>query len=134
AFDRWIDAGGAMMPEMPPLGEASTASNGRSSGSRRCGLVVDALFGIGTSRRIEGMYAEWIAAINRADCPVLAIDVPSGLDADTGASNGPCVRATDTATFIALKTGLLTGPGVDAAGRVTLHDLGIDPGNGARNG
>ena len=57
---------------------------------------------------------------------MLALDLPSGLDADTGACGGPVVQATHTATFIALKPGLLTADGVDAAGKVTLHDLGID--------
>ena len=117
AYDRFVDSGGDAIAESPPLAD--------------CGLVVDALFGIGMSRPIAGVYAEWIAAINRADCPVLALDVPSGVDADTGAANshGSSIKATHTATFIALKPGLLTGDGIDAAGKVTLHDLGIDAGS-----
>ena len=112
AHDRWRAAGGTTQSSPPALSE--------------CGLVVDGLFGIGLGRALTGTYAEWIAAINRADCPVLALDIPSGLDADTGACSGPVVQATHTATFIALKPGLLTADGVDAAGKVTLHDLGID--------
>ena len=131
AYDRFVDAGGhaiAEMPLLPGAGAASALADGRSSDSHRRGLIIDALFGIGMSRPITGMYAEWVGAINRADCPVLALDVPSGIDADTGASsaNGASIRATHTATFIALKPGLLTGDGIDAAGKVTLHDLGID--------
>lgn len=112
AHDRWRAAGGKTQSSPPALSE--------------CGLVVDGLFGIGLRRALTGTYAEWIAAINRADCPVLALDIPSGLDADTGTCSGPVVQATHTATFIALKPGLLTADGVDAAGKVTLHDLGVD--------
>ena len=130
AFDRFIDAGGHVLSELPPLTAASAPSAGRSFYPQRCGLVVDALFGIGMTRPLSGVYTEWVGAINRADCPVLALDVPSGVDADTGAGHssgsGPSIKATHTATFIALKPGLLTGDGIDAAGKVTLHDLGID--------
>lgn len=112
AHERWHGSGGTTQSSPPALSE--------------CGLVVDGLFGIGLARALTGTYAEWIAAINRADCPVLALDIPSGLDADTGTCSGPVVQATDTATFIALKPGLLTADGVDAAGKVMLHDLGID--------
>ncbi len=120
AHDRWRASGGTTQASPPALSE--------------CGLVVDGLFGIGLRRAPGGVYAEWVAAINRADCPVLALDIPSGLDADTGAGTGPMVRATHTATFIALKPGLLTADGVDAAGKVTLHDLGIDAGVDAAAG
>ena len=125
AYRRWIDsgggsAGGAAVAEPPSLAD--------------CGLIVDALFGIGLARPLGGQYAEWIAAINRADCPVLALDIPSGLDADTGMSSGPVVNATHTATFIALKPGLITGAGVDAAGEVSLHDLDIDATNAIGQG
>ena len=88
-------------------------------------LIVDGLFGIGLSRPIEGLYADWVARINSATAPVLALDVPSGLDADTGTSTDPCVRATRTATFIALKPGLFTADGPDQAGEVTLCALGL---------
>jgi hydroxyethylthiazole kinase-like uncharacterized protein yjeF len=109
---QWRAAGGTACADPPPLQEH--------------GLIIDGLFGIGLKRPLAGRHAEWIAAINRAGCPVLALDVPSGLDADTGACAGPTVRATHTATFLALKPGLLTGPGVDVAGIVTLHDLAVD--------
>ena len=117
AWARWRAAGGTTRSDVPQLSEY--------------GFIVDAMFGIGLTRSLSGVYAEWIAAIGRADCPVLALDVPSGLNADTGVCNGPVVRATHTATFIALKPGLLTGEGVDVAGAVSVHDLGIDPREGA---
>ncbi|MDR0701547.1 MAG: NAD(P)H-hydrate dehydratase [Azoarcus sp.] len=89
-------------------------------------LVIDALFGIGLRRPPEGRYAEWIEAINALPAPKLAIDVPSGLDADTGGQPGVCLRATHTATFIALKPGLLTLDGPDCCGDISLHTLGVD--------
>lgn len=88
-------------------------------------LVVDGLFGIGLARPIGGIHAEWIARMNACGAPILALDVPSGLDADTGRVAGPCVRATRTATFIALKPGLLTADGPDVCGAVTLCNLGL---------
>ena len=96
--------------------------------SRRFALAVDALFGIGLARAIEGRYAEWIAWLNAADCPVLAIDIPSGLDADTGRRLGSIVNATHTATFIALKPGLLTLDGPDHCGEISVHELDLAPG------
>lgn len=88
-------------------------------------LVVDGLFGIGMTRPLAGRHAELVAQINALRCPVLALDVPSGLDADTGRVMGVAVRATRTATFIALKPGLLTADGPDHCGDVELHALGL---------
>lgn len=89
-------------------------------------LVVDALFGIGLQRPPEGRHADWIEAIDALPSPKLAIDVPSGLDADTGRRLGACLRATHTTTFIALKPGLLTLDGPDCCGEISLQPLGID--------
>jgi hydroxyethylthiazole kinase-like uncharacterized protein yjeF len=92
----------------------------------RWGLVVDGLFGIGLTRDLHGEYAELIAAINRMDARVLALDVPSGLDSDTGCVRGCAVRADHTATFIGLKAGLLTLDGPDHCGEIHLCTLDID--------
>jgi hydroxyethylthiazole kinase-like uncharacterized protein yjeF len=92
---------------------------------RRWALVVDGLFGIGLSRPIAGDYARMVEHANRQRCPVLALDVPSGLDADTGALHGVAVRATHTLTFLAMKPGLLMLAGPDHAGEVTVADLGV---------
>jgi ADP-dependent NAD(P)H-hydrate dehydratase / NAD(P)H-hydrate epimerase len=90
------------------------------------GLVIDGLFGIGLARNITGEHAELVAYANRQRCPVLAIDVPSGIQSDTGQVLGCAVRATHTLTFIALKPGLLTGDGPDHCGEVRVADLGLD--------
>ena len=89
-------------------------------------LVVDALYGVGLSRPITGDDASLVTWANARRVPILALDVPSGLDAGSGALHAPAIRATATATFIALKPGLLTGEGPDLAGVVTVHTLGLD--------
>jgi hydroxyethylthiazole kinase-like uncharacterized protein yjeF len=90
-------------------------------------LVIDALFGIGLTRALEGRYADWITRLNTLSCPVLSLDVPSGIDADTGYVMGVAVRATHTSSFIALKPGLLTLDGPDHCGELALHTLDLPP-------
>jgi ADP-dependent NAD(P)H-hydrate dehydratase / NAD(P)H-hydrate epimerase len=90
-------------------------------------LIVDGLFGIGLARPLSAEYAALVERANAMRAPILALDVPSGLSADTGALLGPTIRATATATFIALKPGLLTGDGVDACGDLSVHRLELDP-------
>ena len=89
------------------------------------GLIVDGLFGIGLSRWIEGPYAELIAQINAFGGPVLALDVPSGLDGDTGRVHGCAVRASHTVSFIAAKPGLLTLDGPDHCGQLFVDSLDL---------
>ncbi len=88
-------------------------------------LVIDGLLGIGKTRPLEGALAQAAAWMNGCGRPVLALDVPSGLDADTGAVHGVAVKATRTITFIALKPGLLTREGPDHAGVVEVADLDL---------
>jgi NAD(P)H-hydrate epimerase len=90
-------------------------------------LVIDALFGVGLARPIEGAYAEVVAAINQAE-RVLAVDIPSGLDADTGKVLGACVRAHATITMGALKVALVGAPGFAHCGEVAVADIGIPAG------
>lgn len=88
-------------------------------------VVVDAMLGTGLDRPVEGTVARAIETINRAGRPVLAVDVPSGLDADRGAVLGTAVRADLTVTFIGAKRGLFTGAGVEHAGTVLFDDLEV---------
>ncbi len=118
---------------LPPDARAAhgafVAGGGRTVAQPRAGapsLVVDALYGIGLSRSIGGNDAALVAWANAARAPVLALDVPSGVGADTGTVHEPAIRARATATFIAFKPGLLTGEGLDAAGEVSLHMLDLD--------
>ncbi|SDG80426.1 MULTISPECIES: NAD(P)H-hydrate dehydratase [unclassified Duganella] len=92
-------------------------------------LVIDGLFGIGLKRPIGGALRTLVEAINQLRCSVLALDVPSGLDADTGCVVGPggvAIRATHTVTFIGNKPGLHTCDGRDYAGLVDIARLEID--------
>ena len=90
-------------------------------------LVIDGLFGIGLTRAPEGEYRRAISWMNQRHCPVVAIDVPSGLNADSGALVGDiAVRATHTITFLGNKRGLHTAHGRDCAGQVHVDDLGTD--------
>jgi ADP-dependent NAD(P)H-hydrate dehydratase / NAD(P)H-hydrate epimerase len=91
-------------------------------------VVIDALLGTGLSRRPEGAFAEAIAAIGAARAAgalILAVDVPSGLSADTGRPLGPCVAADVTVTFGFPKIGLELQPGVALAGEVKVVDIGL---------
>ena len=101
-------------------------------------LIIDGLFGIGLARPLAGRVAELVRLVNRARVPVLAIDVPSGLDADRGAPVGdaeaPVMQARQTVTMIADKPGLHTGAGLRHAGRVwvaPLSDLPLEAELGA---
>ncbi|MEO8718878.1 MAG: NAD(P)H-hydrate dehydratase, partial [Burkholderiales bacterium] len=90
------------------------------------GLIVDGLFGIGLARPVDGDYARLIDYANAQRCPVLALDIPSGIASDTARVLGRAVRATHTITFIALKPGLLTLDGPDYCGEISVADLALD--------
>jgi hydroxyethylthiazole kinase-like uncharacterized protein yjeF len=91
-----------------------------------CSLIVDALLGLGSSRSPQGALAEAIGAINMHGAPVLAVDLPSGLHADTGQPLGEAVvRADHTLSLLTLKPGLFTGRGRDVAGRVWFDALDV---------
>jgi hydroxyethylthiazole kinase-like uncharacterized protein yjeF len=87
--------------------------------------IVDALFGTGLDRAVEGHLALVVAALNASTAPRFAVDLPSGLDADTGAALGVAVQAQVTATFAHHKLGLLTPHGASLAGRVHVVDIGV---------
>ncbi len=112
AHRAYAAAGGTTRPDIPAHWRGS--------------LVIDGLFGIGLTRPLSTEYAAMVEWANTAGTPILALDVPSGLAADTGVALEPAIRATATATFIALKPGLLTGDGIDLCGSVSVHTLGLD--------
>jgi hydroxyethylthiazole kinase-like uncharacterized protein yjeF len=91
------------------------------------GLVVDALLGTGLNAPVEGTFAAVIDAINAAGRPVLAVDIPSGLSADSGRPLGRAVRADVTATFAFPKVGQVMYPGATLCGRLEVVDIGIPP-------
>ncbi len=88
-------------------------------------LLVDALLGTGLQGEVRPPYATLISFLNARTAPILAVDVPSGLDADTGEILGKCVRATRTATFGAPKVGFYRNQGPAMAGAVGVIDIGL---------
>lgn len=89
------------------------------------GVIVDALVGIGLTGALKPDFAAAVQQINQSGLPVLALDIPSGLQADTGAVQGDVVKAGLTLTFIGVKRGLVTGRGAAVAGEVILNRLDI---------
>lgn len=90
-----------------------------------CDIVIDALFGIGLTRPLEGFYLKVVRAINESRKKVWAVDIPSGLDGSTGKIWGECVQAFTTVSFSCLKKGFLLQDGPRYAGRVETVDIGI---------
>ncbi len=113
ALKKWSVADGRLLQAIP----ADT----------RYDLVVDGLFGIGLERPITGRYAELIEQANGLPSRKLALDIPSGINADTGMVMGVALRATHTITFIARKAGLFTLDGPDYCGEVSTAPIGLDP-------
>ena len=91
----------------------------------KAALYVDALFGAGLARPLEGAAVTAVEAMNAAGVPIVAVDVPSGLDGSTGIASGPVVRASRTVTFFRRKPGHLLLPGRTLCGAVKVADLGI---------
>ena len=88
-------------------------------------VIVDALLGTGIDRPVEGAMRDCIDAVNASGLPVLALDLPSGLDGDSGLIQGAAIRATRTITFVALKAGLFLGDAWDCVGELACAGLGI---------
>lgn len=110
--EAWQAAGGITQPFSP---DALSGTD----------VLVDAMFGTGLDRDVSGLWREAVEAVNRSGLPVLAIDIPSGLHADTGRVLGAAVRAALTVTFMGLKQGLFTGQGPDHCGMILFHDLDV---------
>ena len=101
------------------LQEAATLLNDN------CWAAVDALFGTGLTREVTGVFAEAVSILNEAPCPVIAVDMPSGLNADTGGCLGNTVRADVTVTFGQAKIGQVIHPGREFVGYLDVVDIGI---------
>jgi len=108
----WRAAGGTVLPWTAMLVE-------------RADLVVDGLLGTGLEREVAAPLHEVIGAVNAGNRPVVALDVPSGLDSDTGEVRGAAVRAALTVTFVGLKPGFFLGAGPEHVGRLICDDLDV---------
>ncbi|RDV25622.1 NAD(P)H-hydrate dehydratase [Alteromonas aestuariivivens] len=126
----------AVQPERDLLGDAGRAQQlWINAGGKveafsteilnRADLVVDALLGTGINSYIRNEFASVIDAVNASNVPVVSVDVPSGLDANTGQSMGRCIEADVTVTFVGIKPGLTTGAGKQSCGTLVFDDLGI---------
>ncbi|WP_338606735.1 NAD(P)H-hydrate dehydratase [Pelagibacterium nitratireducens] len=116
-----LDGDAAMMARMWG-GAIETAAPGMCPDF---GIIVDALLGAGLSRDVEGEMADLVEAINESAAKVVAVDIPSGVDGETGAVRGTAVRAALTVTFFRHKPGHLLLPGGGLCGEVLLADIGI---------
>jgi ADP-dependent NAD(P)H-hydrate dehydratase / NAD(P)H-hydrate epimerase len=88
-------------------------------------IVLDSIFGTGLSRPPAAEFAEWIETINNSALRVVSVDVPSGLDADSGVAYSPCVHAHATVTFSLPKAGLLASDGPRLSGEIWIADIGV---------
>jgi len=113
AWKAWHESGGAVLAGIPT--------------APRFSLVIDGLFGVGLVRNVAGEEARWIEQANALPCPRLALDVPSGLDGDSGRIRGVALHADHTLTYLGLKPGLFTADGPDCCGQLHLDPLGVDP-------
>ena len=91
----------------------------------RSGLIIDALLGVGLSGEVSGIYRDLIEAVNLAGAYKVSVDIPSGLDADSGRVLGACVRADKTVTFLAKKRGMVCRSAQKYCGMVVVKGLGI---------
>lgn len=116
AYQSYLQAGGTISENIPA--------------QARWALIIDGIFGIGLTRPPTDCYADWIHTANqlahRDACPLLALDCPSGLDADSGCLIGDTIQASHTLTFIAAKPGLFTGSGPDRCGQVRIAALELE--------
>ena len=97
----------------------------RISIDKETDLIVDALLGTGLEREVTGVWAELVGLVNSHESPVVSLDIPSGLNSDTGKRMGCAVEADATVTFIGLKRGLFTGEGGQCCGAIVFDDLDI---------
>ena len=112
AYDAWCKVGGSTLPFT-----AEQLSN--------ADVLVDALFGIGLERPLEGAWRAAVECLNTSGLPIFALDIPSGLHADTGRVLGSVVRANATLSFVGLKAGMFTGQGREHCGAIECSDLGV---------
>jgi len=98
---------------------------GQFQAIRESDVIIDAILGTGLNSEVRGLFKDIIEAINQLDVPVLAVDLPSGLDASTGKVLGVAIRARATATFALPKIGQILDPGEEYVGKLKVVDIGV---------
>jgi NAD(P)H-hydrate epimerase len=97
-------------------------------------MLVDALFGTGLKGQLSDEYRQLIESINSRNCPILAVDIPSGLDCDTGQPLGAAIKANYTVTFVAVKKGFVSSSAAaQYTGRIFIASIGVEPRDDASN-
>ncbi len=114
AYLDWLEAGGEFAREF-------------TEAMHNADLIIDALLGTGLSRELDPEWTDVIEDVNALDTPVIAVDIPSGLHADTGAAMGAAIEADYTVSFIGLKKGMFTGQARNYCGEVIFNDLQVSP-------
>lgn len=126
--DAGVQLGICRKAELPVLEITSEERLGSAlEAAAECDVVVDALFGTGLARPLEGLFAQVVDAINDLSAPCVAVDLPSGLSASESQPIGPHVEADLTVTFAAPKVAHVFPPAADAVGEMVVTDLGIPP-------
>ncbi|KAA0895389.1 NAD(P)H-hydrate dehydratase [Oryzomonas rubra] len=118
------------LEQLPPAAVSYCTVPGQLAGQfqeelSQADVIVDALFGTGLNSEVVGIHQEAVELINAAGCPILAVDIPSGIHGTSGRVLGCAVRATVTVTFAAAKLGHVLYPGADHTGRLVVADIGI---------
>lgn len=109
----------------------AVAATGENKGSddissiKDAEIIVDALLGTGLTRELSSPWSEWVDAVNQSSLPVVSVDIPSGLFADTGVVAGVAIKADMTVCFIGLKQGMFTAQGKDVCGEVVFSSLAL---------
>jgi NAD(P)H-hydrate epimerase len=109
--------------EIPDIG----AFESHRGGMKQCDLWVDAMLGTGLTSSVRGLFEEMIGFLNTLEKPIMAVDIPSGLDSDTGKPRDSCIKATVTVTFGLPKIGHVVLPGMEFVGKLEVVDIGIPP-------
>lgn len=112
AQQAWLDAGGAITADASAIEQAD--------------IIIDGLLGTGIQSKVREPFSTLIKAANESQVPIVAIDLPSGIHADTGVVQGVAIKAALTVTFVGIKQGLVTGQGRAHAGTLEFNDLGIE--------
>jgi len=111
AYEDWSESGSNQVADLSLLNETD--------------IVIDALLGTGLTREVSVEWARWIAAVNDSAKPVISVDIPSGLLANTGVIAGCAISADITVSFIGLKQGMFTAQAKDVCGEIIFNDLGL---------